>query len=378
MLQFLLLLLLLINNHLATSSHSNQLQSAVNYVTFSEIKSRIDSFPNARHLDQLRSNKLVDETTTTIDLTDFKEIQVDQQNELVFVGAKYINLFYKFFSNDFFFIRSNLIIFVCRNYLIKLSFGNDSLQLIEPNDDFVEWRPTRDLISDCKQAKAHTLCQNYIRLISLDEANKRVLVCGTYAYKPMCTWRSLARLSYVYETFDGLGKLPQSPESSSTHLSANENGDHYFATSIDLNEPGFKPDYLIERSLGKSKQLRTDQLNSNWLNEPTFVASLTLGNYVYFFIRETAIEFMNCGQKIYSRVVRMCKYDSGLSNQEVWRTFEKARLNCSIENANEKSFENVYSPFRNEHTYSFYFDELVDVYHDKSKNLIYTLFSTQS
>ena len=30
--------------------------------------------------------------------------------------------------------------------------------------------------------------------------------------------------------------------------------------------------------------------------DPTFVASLTLGNYVYFFIRENAIEYMNCGE----------------------------------------------------------------------------------
>lgn len=30
--------------------------------------------------------------------------------------------------------------------------------------------------------------------------------------------------------------------------------------------------------------------------EPVFVSSITIGDYVYFFIRETSIEFMNCGQ----------------------------------------------------------------------------------
>lgn len=32
---------------------------------------------------------------------------------------------------------------------------------------------------------------------------------------------------------------------------------------------------------------------------PVFVASMTIGDYVYFFIRETAIEYMNCGQVCY-------------------------------------------------------------------------------
>jgi hypothetical protein len=48
---------------------------------------------------------------------------------------------------------------------------------------------------------------------------------------------------------------------------------------------------------GSSKHVRTDQYNSNWLNEPVFVGRpLELGNYVYFFMRETAIEAMNCPQ----------------------------------------------------------------------------------
>jgi len=42
--------------------------------------------------------------------------------------------------------------------------------------------------------------------------------------------------------------------------------------------------------------------------EPQFVGSFDVGDqYVYFFFRETAVEFINCGKAIYSRVARICK-----------------------------------------------------------------------
>ena len=47
------------------------------------------------------------------------------------------------------------------------------------------------------------------------------------------------------------------------------------------------------------------------LDKPDFVGSYEVGDYVYFFFRETAVEFMNCGKTIYSRVARVCKNDIG-------------------------------------------------------------------
>ena len=37
------------------------------------------------------------------------------------------------------------------------------------------------------------------------------------------------------------------------------------------------------------------------VSEPNFVASYDIGEYVYFFFRETALEYINCGKAIYSR-----------------------------------------------------------------------------
>ena len=45
----------------------------------------------------------------------------------------------------------------------------------------------------------------------------------------------------------------------------------------------------------------------SWQTEPNFVGSFDIGEYVYFFFRESAVEYINCGKNIYSRVARVCK-----------------------------------------------------------------------
>ena len=54
--------------------------------------------------------------------------------------------------------------------------------------------------------------------------------------------------------------------------------------------------------------------------------------FVYFVFRENAIEFRNCGKRIYSRIARVCKNDQGGQRvlKDNWTTFLKARLNCSL------------------------------------------------
>ena len=74
-------------------------------------------------------------------------------------------------------------------------------------------------------------------------------------------------------------------------------------------------------------------------------------------------------KKVYSRVIRLCKHDDGIENLGVWKTFEKARLNCSM--MGESNADNGYS-------YPFYFDEIQHVHFDESNNLIYAIFSTPS
>ena len=59
-----------------------------------------------------------------------------------------------------------------------------------------------------------------------------------------------------------------------------------------------------------------------------------------------AVEYMNCGKSVFSRVARVCKNDLGgtRSLNAKWTSFLKARLNCSVPG-----------------NYPFYFDEIQDV-----------------
>ena len=189
---------------------------------------------------------------------------------------------------------------------MRISYKNDTFHLKNLEKDIISWEANIEAIGDCRrvtQTNSAKYCHNFIRVIALEpedeygSGNGRLLVCGTYAGRPTCSWREKGRLNEIADTFDGMGKCPKNFESSLAYLRT-ENGDFYFGTSIDYSEQGMKADYLIDRSLGPSQQVRTDQYNSNWLNDPTFVASVAIGEYVYFFIRETAVEYMNCGMVV--------------------------------------------------------------------------------
>ena len=74
-------------------------------------------------------------------------------------------------------------------------------------------------------------------------------------------------------------------------------------------------DFSATDSLIIKNQLRTEQYDYMHLNSPDFVGSLEDEEHVYFFFREAAVEFMNCGKAVYSRVARVCKNDEGGSHK---------------------------------------------------------------
>ena len=58
-------------------------------------------------------------------------------------------------------------------------------------------------------------------------------------------------------------------------------------------------DFSATDALIIKKRLRTEQYDLKHLNEPHFVSSLEDEKHVYFFFRESAVEFMNCGKVRY-------------------------------------------------------------------------------
>ncbi|XP_031333209.1 semaphorin-2A [Photinus pyralis] len=93
---------------------------------------------------------------------------------------------------------------------------------------------------------------------------------------------------------------------------------------------------------------RTLKYDSKWLDKPNFVGSFDIGEYVFFFFRETAVEYINCGKSVYSRVARVCKKDTGGKNilAQNWATYLKARLNCSIPGEFPFYFNEIQSIFK--------------------------------
>ncbi|KAA8593362.1 hypothetical protein FQN60_009478 [Etheostoma spectabile] len=214
-------------------------------------------------------------------------------------------------------------------------------------------------------------CGNFIRLI--EPWNRTHLyVCGTGAYNPICTYVDRGRRSqgfhylqspqsggrtsraadysttsepleakeYIFrlepgKVDSGKGKCPYDPKLNS--VSALINGELYSGVYIDF----MGTDSAIFRTLGKQTAMRTDQYNSRWLNDPTFVHAHLIpdsaeknDDKLYFFFREKASE-MGQSPMTQSRIGRICLNDDGghccLVNK--WSTFLKARLICSVPGA---------------------------------------------
>lgn len=190
---------------------------------------------------------------------------------------------------------------------------------------------------------------------------------------------------------DGRGRCPYDPLHNSTSIYA---GDQLYSGTV-ADFSGSDP--LVYKEPMRTERLDFKQLNGMHLTarttdaiqydqtvmtaiylliftDPNFVSSLEYKDYIFFFFREIAVEYINCGkvnniyffvytihsmplpsseyknntmklnfQTIYSRVARVCKHDKGgpHSYRDRWTSFLKARLNCSIPGE-----------------YPFYFDEI--------------------
>ncbi|XP_060592413.1 semaphorin-5A-like [Ruditapes philippinarum] len=296
----------------------------------------LDSFPREFDFRYTSYEELIEEAPifNHEDLVGFTLLTVDEGNDQLLVGA--------------------------RNSIFRLSL--DNLDLIE----HAEFK-SKEFSSCMDKGESEESCHNYIRVLLLHNYTKAadaaakfdnaVFVCGTNAFSPICQWRPANNLTKIIETSIGVGVSPNDPGQNSTTIITTE-GDIYGATHIGTGNR----DPAIYRSKGSdSNELRTAQANSKWLNEPDFVSSYEIGDLVYFFFREVAVEYINCGKRMYSRVARLCKNDEGGMFDNTWTTFFKSRLNCSLPGE-----------------YPFYYDELQATFllDDGSDKYIYAVFNT--
>ncbi|KAL4708790.1 hypothetical protein ACJJTC_011754 [Scirpophaga incertulas] len=219
-------------------------------------------------------------------------------------------------------------------------------------------------------------CRNHVRVLQPIGDGERLYICGTNAHSPK-DWvvylnlTHLPRHEYIPGVGLGVAKCPYDPADNSTAVwVTNGNPGALPALYAGTNAEFTKADPVIFRNdlfdfrTGQKKFnfKRTLKYDSKWLDKTNFVGSFDVGEYVLFFFRETAVEFMNCGKAVYSRVARVCKHDTGGKHilSQNWATYLKARLNCSIPGE-----------------FPFYFDEIQSIYQmpgDTSK--FYAAFTT--
>lgn len=262
---------------------------------------------------------LVIATTTawTPELTPKLFIKFEHEKWVTFFGNS--SDYFKILDKD-----DNSILVGAKNTVYNITLNG----LIENQKQRIEWQSSDAHRELCAlKGKQEIDCQNYIRVFAKINDNK-IMLCGTNSYKPLCRYYNVFgdpeenSLKYEMENeIEAQGKCPFNPTHNSTYIYSDSQ--LYSATVADFS--GADP--LIYR-----ETQRTEQYDLKQLNQPSFVNAVERNGYVFFFFREIAMEYMNCGKTVYSRIGRVCKNDRGgpYPSGDRWTSFLKTRLNCSV------------------------------------------------
>lgn len=208
------------------------------------------------------------------------------------------------------------------------------------------------------------ICQHYIRVAErIGPANStKFLFCGTNLLEPYCHLLNMS----ADQTFATIGnfsaprKVQYSVVQNSTSLYHDQSERLFTGYNIEGRpNPSHIAKYQVEDN-GLNEIAATDDQNENLVNEPDFVGKPYVHDgFIYFFYRETAVEAVNQGKFVYSRVGRLCLDDNG-HNKEI-QTFFKARLNCSLQGE-----------------YPFYFNHIQDVIVEENEEsvIFHAVFTT--
>ncbi|XP_021364116.1 semaphorin-2A-like [Mizuhopecten yessoensis] len=271
-------------------------------------------------------------------------------------------LYYRYLHID---ESSNSLFVGAMNHIIRLNVANISNKF----DHYKLKVQATDLqISYCKYDAKPEIpdCQNHIRFIEryMTSDPNQIYFCGTGASEPLGYTLNID----VMETSDGQGisaesMCPNDPFQNSTALYV-ESGNPgnvsalYSGTSASGRPFIYRP-RLLDNGVESSGYMKTVD-DDNWINKGQFVGSFDMGDSVYIFFREVALEFTNCEKRVFSRVAKICKRDQGGARSILrngWTSFQKARLNCSIPG-----------------DFPSYFDEIQDV--ERVGDIFYGLFTT--
>ncbi|XP_011403136.1 PREDICTED: semaphorin-5B-like [Amphimedon queenslandica] len=238
--------------------------------------------------------------------------------------------------------------------------------------------PSSDRISQCKidtvTLDSSTECGNVVRVLqqvssaalsaamlsndSMETAlNDSVMVCGTNAFYPKCTFHKIYNLSdwIEFETGNALiGFSPYSVTSKSIGL-LGSNGRFYTGTNFGRFSTSFRISVALHPlRFNRSFDINTHSSSPIWfsISSTDFVSIYEIGDYIYVFLNEPAEEVDEGNSITYARVVRFCKSDPGFLIGNIppvlFSTFQKVRITCS------------YS--RHKSSPKFYYDRIISTY----------------
>ncbi|KAG5856491.1 hypothetical protein ANANG_G00008510 [Anguilla anguilla] len=198
----------------------------------------------------------------------------------------------------------------------------------------IDWSPATKELKECTQkGKSETDCHNFVRVLQFLNTT-HIYACGTFAFNPTCTFINTEAFALQSNSKlrreDGRGRCPFDPHQRNTAIAVD--GELYTGTMA--NFLGDRP--VISRFLSERKQrdLKLDDIQG-WLTEPTFISSTFIPSEdkVYYFFRETGMEYDFINDYTVSRVAQVCKSDMGGKRilQKCWTTFAKAQLRCQAD-----------------------------------------------
>ncbi|XP_038077640.1 semaphorin-1A-like isoform X2 [Patiria miniata] len=219
-----------------------------------------------------------------------------------------------------------------------------------------------------------TVCWNFIRIADKTSSGD-LLVCGTNAFSRQCYQCPQSNLNMCTELSTNYTQLTVVPQQNNINaetaiFSSNAAGVDTLFGGSDRKQTFNR--YSVDADLSTADpiefELDTVTVGEGFIKDPTFIGrpfeyTHDDGNeYVFLIYRETALEF-TLGTKVYSRIARVCKNDTGGTvNDKKFVTFIKARLECSVPNGDEPAFE---------------YDYIQDVVWDANNTRVYAVFTNQ-
>ncbi|KAA8580264.1 hypothetical protein FQN60_005799 [Etheostoma spectabile] len=240
----------------------------------------------------------------------------------------------------------------CKDHVLSMDINNITHGTLK-----VFWPASTSKIEECQMAGKDPThgCGNFIRVVQ-PYNRTHLFMCGSGAYSPVCVYINRGRRpeEQVFHidsrTESGKGRCSFNPQVNTVSVMLNQ--ELFSGMYIDF----MGTDAAIFRSLTKRNAVRTDQHNSKWLSEPTFIDAHLIPDgtdpndaKLYFFFRERLTDNSGNTKNIHTMVARVCPSDIGGQRSLVnkWTTFLKARMVCSVleEDGTETHFDELENVF---------------------------------